>query len=142
MVRPIYRLSATVPSGNDFRLPIFDPTGQPGKSLVGFGAFPTNWAIDWRLFFKMGDAPPLGPQRVQPAYKIDTSLVNPLGSLPPSVASGISSLAERNLLRGWRMALPSGQDVARAMGIEPIPDDQLRVGKATEDATPTNKKLI
>jgi hypothetical protein len=133
MVRPIYRLNGSIP-----RLPIF--AGQ-GDSLVGFRRFPDNWAIDWRLFFKMGDAPPLGPERVQPAYKIDTSLVSPLGTLPPSVATMPPSLPERNLLRGWRMALPSGQDVARAMGITPIPDANLRVGKATEADTPTNKVI-
>jgi hypothetical protein len=133
MVRPIYRLSQTIP-----RFPIFSLTGE---SLVGFRVFPSNWAIDWRLFFKMGDAPALGPTRVQPAYKPDTSLVNPLGNLPVSVAQNPSSLPQRNLLRGWRMELPSGQAVAAAMGVQPIPDDKLRVGKATEGDTNNNAKL-
>ncbi len=133
MVRPIYRLNTNLD-----RLPIFS---MRGESLLGFRAFPANWGIDWSLFFKMGDAPELGPTRVQPAYKVDTSLVNPLGSLPESVVPKPSSLAERNLLRGWRMGLPSGQMVATAMGIEPISDDNLRVGKATGEDTPTNKKL-
>ena len=34
---------------------------------------------------------------MQPAYKIDTSLVNPLGRLPGSVAQDVPSLALRNL---------------------------------------------
>ncbi len=123
MVRPIYRLNQTID-----RLPIFD---LKGESLVGFRAFPSNWAIEWDLFFKMGPAPELGPKRVQPAYKIDTSLVNPLGSLPASVATNPSSLPQRNLIRGFRMQLPSGQSIARAMGLEPIEDKHLRVGKAT-----------
>ena len=134
MVRPQYRLNLNMAD----RLPIFSTTGP---SLVGFGAFPSTLAIDWSLFFKMGDAPALGPKRVQPAYKIDTSVVNPLGSLPPSVASNPASLPQRNLLRGWRMHLPSGQSVAEAMGIEPIPNDQLKVGKATEADTAGNQKL-
>ena len=74
------------------------------------------------------------PSRVQPAYKIDTSLVNPLGTLPPSVATAVASLAERNLLRGLRMGLPSGQAVARKMGLPVIPDDQLKVGKANNSS--------
>ncbi len=37
-------------------------------------------------------------------------------------------LAERNLLRGFRMRLPSGQAIARAMGIEPLDDDEIRLG--------------
>jgi Animal haem peroxidase len=134
MIRPIYRLNETIP-----RLPIFSPTGP---SLVGFDRFPSNWAIDWRLFFPNGAAPSSGPKRVQPAYKIDTSLVNPLGTLPPAVANNPASLPTRNLLRGWRMQLPSGQDVAHAMGVKPIDDDHLLVGKATEEDAPANKRLL
>lgn len=134
MVRPIYRLSATVP-----RLPIF--SSDPNTSLTGFRAFPRNWAIDWPLFFKVGNPSATGPERLQPAYKIDTSLVNPLGQLPPSIAVNPSSLPERNLLRGLSMGLPSGQRVAKHMGIAPIPDEKLTVGKATRDDTPNNPKL-
>ncbi len=133
MVRPIYRLNTNLD-----RLPIF---ASSGESLVGFRLFPSNWAIDWSLYFKMGPAPELGPKRVQPAYKIDTSLVNPLGNLPKSIASKPSSLAQRNLLRGWRMGLPSGQAVSAAMGIKPISDDRLKVGKANKADTPKNPKL-
>jgi len=41
--------------------------------------------------------------------------------------------ALRNLMRGKRMGLPSGQNVARKMGIPVIPDEKLLVGKATKD---------
>lgn len=134
MVRPIYRINQSVD-----RLRIFSAT-QP--SLVGFGSPQKDLAIDWRLFFHMGDAPPKGPGRVQPAYKIDTSLVNPLGDLPTSVAAGPThSLAARNLLRGLRMGLPSGQDVARLMGVDPIPDEKLRVGKANENDFANNPSI-
>jgi hypothetical protein len=139
MIRPIYRLNQLIP-----RFPIFDAANpNPNLSLVGFHEFPANWAIEWKLFFKMGDAPDLGPQRIQPAYKIDSSLVNPLGKLPPSVAAAdFPSLAERNLLRGLRMGLPSGQSVARAMGVPVIPDEKLRVGKANEDDNDNNPLLV
>lgn len=43
----------------------------------------------------------------------------------------VANLALRNLMRGVSMGLPSGQDVALAMGLTPLSDDQLRVGKAT-----------
>ncbi len=134
MIRPLYRLNAHIP-----RFPIF---AKQGQSLVGFRDFPHNWAIDWRLFFDLEPAPPLGEKRVQPAYKIDSSLVNPLGSLPPSVASNPSSLAERNLRRGASMGLPSGQAVAEHVGIKPIPDEQLKIGKANEDDAPNNPTLV
>ena len=134
MVRPIYRLNQ-----NADRLPIFS---MDGKDLRGFRPFSADLAIDWSLFFRLNpNSPSTGKDRLQPAYKIDTSLVNPLGTLPASIAVNPSSLAERNLLRGWRLELPSGQAVARAMGIEPIADEHLKVGKANESDTPTNRPI-
>jgi len=139
MIRPIYRLNTNLE-----RLVIFLPDGAPGDSLVGFREFPSNWAIDWRLFFNL-EPPPnaenLGPKRIQPAYKIDSSVVGALGGLPASVASNPSSLAERNLRRGARLGLPSGQDVAKAMDMKPIDDDLLKAGKANEDSANSNKPL-
>jgi Animal haem peroxidase len=148
MIRPIYRLNTTLgknpPPADDpvnGRQMIFDPAGDD-LSLTGFREFPSVWAIDWSLFFDMGNkAPSTGVTRLQKAYKIDTSLVSPLGALPPSVAKNPSSLAARNLLRGLRMGLPSGQDVARAMGHTPLRDDQLIIGKATEDDPPVAKSI-
>ena len=39
------------------------------------------------------------------------------------------------------LGLPSGQAVACAMGLEPIDDDNLRIGKAVVGDWATNKKL-
>ncbi|MEA2601351.1 MAG: hypothetical protein QOF89_2343 [Acidobacteriota bacterium] len=138
MVRPEYRLNTTLPG----RFDIFslDPNVS---NLTGFREFPAEWAIDWSLFFDFGNHPPeTGPGRLQLAYKIDTSLVNPLGSLPASIGGKMPSLALRNLLRGLRMGLPSGQDVARKMEIEPIKDEDLKVGPATEEDAEENPRLI
>jgi hypothetical protein len=133
MIRPIYRINLS----ND-RIPIF-ATNPP--SLVGFRDFDENLAVDWSLFFHMpGSGADLTPERVQPAYKPDTSLVNPLGRLPASVAGDPPpSLAARNLLRGMQMGLPSGQAVAKRMGVPVIPDDKLMVGKASID--PNDQKV-
>jgi hypothetical protein len=43
-----------------------------------------------------------------------------------------SSLAERNLLRGWRLGLPSGQHVVTAMGVKPLDDTQILIGKGVD----------
>jgi hypothetical protein len=109
--------------------------------LVGFDAVPDGLAIDWRLFFDFGNAArPLTPERIQPAYKIDSMLVEPLGHLPASVASqDIPSLAMRNLLRGKHMLLPSGQDVARALDLPVLSDKNLKIGKAAQDAMGEHK---
>ncbi len=126
MVRPGYRLSETIGP-----LAIFET--DPAKALTGFRKFSDNWAIDWNLFIDLVPRDPADITRTQLAYKIDTSLVNPLGNLPPSVAVDPSILALRNLERGWRMRLPSGQDVARAMGLVPLSDAEILIGKFTGD---------
>jgi hypothetical protein len=109
-----------------------------------------NWALDWARFIdieprpagvmlddnkKTPDGKDPSPEqladnkrRLQLAYRIDTSIVFPLGGLPPDVADLIiPSLAERNLVRGWRLRLPSGQAVAKAMGEDVL--DPVLIGK-------------
>jgi hypothetical protein len=126
MVRPGYRLSETVGP-----LAIFGT--DPDTALTGFREFPDNFAIDWNLFIDLEARNPDNSTRTQLAYKIDTSLVNPLAHLPPSVAVNPSALALRNLLRGWRLRLPTGQDVARVMGLKPLKDEDILIGKFTGD---------
>jgi hypothetical protein len=173
MVRPIYRLNTELGSdaskdeikrGVGGRQFIFAAVAK--QALNGFRGFPTIWAIDWNLFFeingKLDDPGNRGPSRVQPAYKIDSSLVNPLAFLPEfsqlknsdgdlvpnpdgqptPLPNAISNLALRNLLRGKSMGLPSGQTVARYMGLEPIPDSELTVGKANVDGLTGNKSIL
>jgi hypothetical protein len=121
MVRPGYRI-------NDAHLLSIFP------GLVGFQAVQRGRGLDWGRFIDIDTRSDFDDEnRLQLAYRIDTSLVDPLGNLPPQVAVNPSSLAERNLQRGWRLGLPSGQDVARAMGVTPLKDEQILLGKA-EDA--------
>jgi hypothetical protein len=119
MVRPQYKLNP------DIERPIF---ADNGDDLGGFRPIPAGWAIDWQLFIGLGhDAEP-APQL---SYKIDTSLVHPLGNLPSRIAKDPSCLALRNLMRGAAFQLPSGQQVAAALGIPPIADEKLMIGPAT-----------
>ena len=139
MVRPGYRLNDDIGP-----FPIFPfKTDLNGTALTGFDAFPLDWAIDWGRFvdlqprpFGDGDHPenPDNPKRMQLAYKIDTSVVNPLTSLPARVTGPPANLATRNLLRGWRLRLPSGQDVARAIGVPVLEDDKIKIGKFSGEA--------
>ena len=72
-------------------------------------------------------------KRLQFAYRIDTSLVNPLAGLPGAVANDPPpSLAQRNLIRSFELGLPTGQDVARAMGVTPLDDAEIVLGKAVD----------
>jgi hypothetical protein len=137
MVRPGYRLN----DGRDSLLAIFPDRSRDG--LTGFRKMGHGRGIDWGRFIDIDvrdyDGPPhVRGRRLQFAYRIDTSLVNPLGKLPhPSVVpTKPFVLAERNLVRGWRLGLPSGQDVARAMGLTPLADKDILVGQGTDDPGP------
>lgn len=110
----------------------FKIVGPPGgkdspiKDLRGFRRFRLDWVVDWSLFFD-GVPPPLDPPDktpvpVQLAKRIDTSLADPLKDLPFKFTKDQPSLAARNLLRGYRMSLPSGEAVAAAIG---VPDAKL-----------------
>lgn len=90
-------------------------------NLSGFSPAPTNYGIDWSYFF------PTNGRRVN----------RPLSQLPlPSIdGQGPTTLSTRNLLRGQQFGLPSGQDVARQMGVTPLRDDQIVLGKAEVGGT-------
>ena len=106
-------------------VPIF---GQDGyEDLRGNRQIPASLWIDWNYFFEI---PGMNtPDDRNMARLIDTQLSLPLFKLPSTVvaptAGAIVALAERNLLRGKRLGLPAGQDVATAMGIKPLTNAQL-----------------
>ena len=106
-------------------VPIF---GQDGyEDLRGNRQIPASLWIDWNYFFEI---PGMNtPDDRNMARLIDTQMSLPLFKLPSTVvaptAGAIVALAERNLLRGKRLGLPAGQDVATAMGIKPLTNAQL-----------------
>jgi hypothetical protein len=132
-VRNAYRLNQT------FQRLIFNGADDASESLVGFGDLPEDHKIDWSLFatdklapgMKGNNPSKVNGQDVQPdshrlqyAYKLDTTLVNPLLALPPRIGGVgplFNSLAARNIKRGYNFSLPSGQDVAKALGVKTQP---------------------
>jgi heme peroxidase len=134
MVRRQYRLNTRSPHADaSGPLPIMGEKDGTAD-LRGFRLPRVDWFIEWELFFdnisqnsRLGS---LNKDRVQPAFKIDTMLTNPLSRLPRVEAGAKATrlLAQRNLLRGWRLGLPSGQAVAHAMGETPLSENLLTVG--------------
>jgi hypothetical protein len=119
-------------------LPIF-PVPDQGlpEGLTGFRAVIPSWGIDWGRFIDIDTrnydgTPDQVKRRLQFAYRIDTSLADPLKHLPAAVAANPSSLPLRNLERGWRLGLPSGQSVARALGVEPLADEEILIGQGVD----------
>jgi hypothetical protein len=114
MVRAGYTLNA---SGG---APMFDPAHP---DLRGSRPLPADRVIEWWRFYDVPGAP-TAPRNQ--ARLIDTKLSLPLLNLPPTVVTDpMVSLAERNLVRGKRLGLPAGQDVAAAMGIPALSPAEL-----------------
>jgi hypothetical protein len=112
-IRQRYRINATYGP-----VPVF-------PDLLGFGAVPAEKAVDWSLQIDLPGHPP-----AQRAKQIDGRLPYSLIALPTAISgeqegSDYASLANRDLQRGLVVGLPSGEAVARALGIEPLSADQL-----------------
>jgi hypothetical protein len=95
--------------------------------LLGFRAVPRERAVDWTLFF---DAPGAAP--AQRSKKIDGKLVRALIELPVAVTGECEiedyhSLAVRDLQRGQGVGLPSGEAVARHIGVAPLSAEQVGI---------------
>jgi hypothetical protein len=109
LIRPFYVLNETGP------VDIFGAEG--GRNLNGGRPIPSDLVMVWNNIL-----PDLGNPTPRPPRKIDTKLSIPLSTLPasavpPSTDPTTTNLAIRNTLRGKRVGLPSGQQVAKAMRV-------------------------
>jgi hypothetical protein len=142
MVRPSYHFNRSIMERMEkdrqqgkratHRTPIFSQWRQDSEAdLGGFRAMPLTWVFDWSLFFGyslVSDPFDLVARIPQPSYKIDTHVSGPLIhhlATAEVVTNRPVSLAARNLLRGLQLGLPSGQAIARLMGLEPLRRDQI-----------------
>jgi hypothetical protein len=92
--------------------------------LVGFRPVSAERVVDWAHLFDLPDRMP-----AQRAKRIDGRLASGLIQLPRAITGDVElhayhSLASRDLQRGYALGLPSGEEVSRAMGIEPITPEQ------------------
>ncbi|MCB6179203.1 heme peroxidase family protein [Rhodobacter sp. Har01] len=132
---------------------LFNFTGKSGNivgELVDQGAvatpggpgplrdLPSNWVIDWRRFFDLGTAPGTPGFELNLTRRLDPFIVPALHTLP-GMAGPAASLAFRNLRRGVILGLPSGQDVARAMGVVPL--TAAEVGQGPDGAVAAAQHL-
>jgi hypothetical protein len=118
-------------AGGSGRRPVNEDPGVGNKldNLDGFRRRRRGVFVQWKYFLP-GIEPEPTPHLPQPSYKLDAKLGRPLGLLPESVATAqvlfgadeteARSLAVRNLLRARALGVPTGQAVARAMGVEPL----------------------
>ena len=127
IVRPSYRANLAGDRGGPFFAFIFDPAGQGQADPIDLrgGVRALRRFVGWQTFFNFGGAQ---ATHVRQNKLIDTKISTPLFDLPlGAIASGDppTALPQRNLLRHLTWSLPSGQDIARAMGIRPLAPTQL-----------------
>jgi hypothetical protein len=111
IIRPFYVINQT--SLDRGGVPVFGPDG--GFNLNGGRPIPADLVMVWKNILPVDPNFPARKPR-----KIDTKLSLPLTSLPGSVVpppDPTVHLAVRNTIRGKRVGLPSGQQVARAMRV-------------------------
>ncbi|MFF1615040.1 hypothetical protein ACFVYA_45390 [Amycolatopsis sp. NPDC058278] len=111
-IRHTYRLVRGGPG-----LPLF-------PDLAGFRPVPAGRRLDLALIFDLPGHPP-----TQRAKRIDGRLPASLIALPEQLtgiveAAAHRSLAVRDLLRGGITGLPSGESVARHLGVPPLTADE------------------
>jgi Animal haem peroxidase len=124
MVRGAYNWNINFPSGAG-TLDFLFTFSATGGNLGGDTRLADIWVADWRRLYDFTEAnrpnlrPPAGEGNR--AMRIDTRIVNPLGSLPRGSFGGKASdentfaanLAFRNLTRAFMLRLATGQQMAR-----------------------------
>jgi hypothetical protein len=96
--------------------------------LLGFRPVKRERTVDWTLLFDTPGAP-----AAQRAKKIDGRLPRSLIQLPVAITGEVEideyhSLAVRDLQRGQGVGLPSGEAVARHLGLRPLSRDEVGLG--------------
>jgi Animal haem peroxidase len=138
MVRPSYRANftsgtgdSTSPTADPFFALVFDKTEPDFSAPVSYdrddllGGYPApRRYVGWQTFFDLGDG------QVKNNKKIDTTISSVLFTLPvPAIAPHTQTtptvLPQRNLLRQLTWGLPSGQAIARAMGVPALGPPEL-----------------
>ncbi len=106
---------------------LFAATAFSGE-LVGFDTLPESWIVEWERLIP-------ADRRYDRARRIDTKLseflfdLRDIQGLPP-LGDG-ARLAVRNLLRGYLLRMPTGQAVARALGLEPLTPTELEAAASS-----------
>lgn len=123
-IRQLYRIQEGGPAR-----PVF-------PDLIGFSPI-ADRRVDWALLFDLPGRP--AAQRAKP---IDGQLPRSLIELPQAITGAVDeeayrSLAARDLERGQGTGLPSGESVARHVGVEPLSADEVGLAPyGWDDETP------
>ena len=105
--------------------------------LMGFGRVAPERSVDWWLLFDLPGRPP-----AQRSKRMDGRLPASLINLPAQITGEVDdeayhSLAARDLQRGQAIGLPSGEAVARHLGVEQLDPADIGLSRhGWRDETP------
>jgi hypothetical protein len=141
MIRPRYSWNLAFDNGGGTLPLLFDFSGTSG--FLGNGTrLPSNWIADWRRLYRFEQNALKVPEaKANVAKRIDTRLVDPLGTLPPGSFGLkqppqdplVANLAFRNLERASMLRLATSQDMVRKLqnkgvAVTALTEAQIRDG--------------
>lgn len=100
-------------------------------NLSGNPTLLSEWVIDWRRFYDFEGYPyDPAPRQYNVARRIDTNFDLHLDEISGYPRTGLAddqlSITVRNLLRGFAVGLPAGEDVVEALGETLLPRELLQ----------------
>ena len=148
MTRPRYTVQDYVyvdAAGNELTravssVPLFEAT-PTDNNLNGSRALPPRLKIQWSKFFNEPNKAPTA----RPVRQFDASLGGPLFRMPVTAlpdSNELALLSQRNLRRGRKMGLPSGQKVAQLMGVTPLTNAQLGQNYRIKVTVPIQNNVV
>ena len=118
MIRQFYNYNRRFPEASVRDLSVFSGL-ELNKSIS------SNWIIDWRRFFDFEDQ----DVRPNPSRRINTTITD-ISNIPniPRTDKEFINLGAIDLKRGMTLNLPSGQKVAKFLGLKPLEPEEIREG--------------
>lgn len=125
-------------TGNGHQIDAADITKSVRDPFRGLPTLPFNWIIEWDRMSSKTD-----PVEGHFARSIDTRLVDPIHNMVNEgtgadiqddagkpIRQLLRSLAQRNLLRGYGLSVPTGQAMAAAMSVPVLSAAELQEGNS------------
>ena len=150
MVRPSYEWNRIFNTDGELGIAtfaqLFEFSGVSGSREEGDPPFrglptlPSNWIVDWRRLYDFSEVGGEKHEQLNFTRKLDAKMAVDLKTLPEfekmaeEVPPEFVSLATRNLLRGRLVSLPSGQEVAAAVGETALTPEEILSNIAEDQA--------
>ena len=141
-VRDVFDTAGTTVLGSVAGVPLFQDAPSDNNLNGHRDLLPVpRLKIQWSKFF---NADPTNPS-ARPVRQFDASLADPLFHMPTTAlpdTNTLGTLSQRNLQRGRKMGLPSGQQVAKLMGVTPLTNAQLSQNYRINVTVPISKNKV